>query len=232
MFGFRRTSRQPDPTRYPVGPVRDLAAAGWVDLSTSALGVDYLAVDVETTGLNPRRDHLLAIGWVPVRGGEVVLADAAGHVVRGSDPVAVGESATVHGLTDDRVEAARPLVDVLPELLAALRGHVVLAHHAPIELGFLSRAIEEVWACRWPVTAVDTMALQHAEVVGEHGEVRPGSLRLDDARRHYSLPRYRAHDALTDAIATAELLLAQLAELAHRRGSEPTLGELSPIRRR
>ena len=35
--------------------------------------VGFLVVDVETTGLDPRRDHVLEVGWVPVSGGEVVL---------------------------------------------------------------------------------------------------------------------------------------------------------------
>ena len=42
----------------------------------------------------------------------------------------------------------------------------------------------------------------------------------------------RAHRALSDAVATGELLLAQVAELEHRRGHEPVLADLSPTRRR
>lgn len=224
--------RRLDPARYPTGPVRDLAAEAWPDDTTAASAVEFLALDLETTGLDPARDHVLALGWVPVRAGEVVLAEAREAVVRVPDGVAVGDSAAVHGLTDDALAAARPLTDVLPELLSALRGHVLLAHHAPIELGFVSRAVRDQFDSRWPVTAVDTMALQHQRVVGQHGEVPPGRLRLDEARQEFGLPRYRAHDALTDALATAELLLAQVADLRHRRGEEPTLGDLSPVRRR
>ena len=72
---------------------------------------------------------------------------------------------------------------MLPDLFAALRGHVLLAHHAPIEIGFLERAAREAFDARLPLTAVDTMELQHRLVVGDHGEVRPDRLRLDDARR-------------------------------------------------
>jgi DNA polymerase-3 subunit epsilon len=144
----------------------------------------------------------------------------------------VGESATVHRLTDDAVAEAPTLVGVLPDLLTALQGRVLLAHHAPIELGFLKRAAQQAYDTRLPLTAVDTMALQHQLVLGQHGEIRPGSLRLDDARRHFGLPRYLAHRALIDAVATGELLLAQVAELEHRLGHEPVLADLSPTRRR
>jgi DNA polymerase-3 subunit epsilon len=194
--------------------------------------VEFLAVDLETTGLDPQRDHALALGWLPVTGRQVVLAGAHEVVVRPPPGVDVGASASVHRLTDDAVAGARALVDVLPDLLAALHGRVLLAHHAPIELGFLTRAAQEAYGATLPLTAVDTMALQHQLVLGQHGEIRPGSLRLDDARRHFGLPRYGAHHALTDAVATGELLLAQVAELEHRLGREPVLGDLSPTRRR
>jgi len=41
-------------------------------------------------------------------------------------------------------------------------------------------------------------------------------LRLWGARERFGLPRYRAHDAAVDALACAELYLAQAAELAGR----------------
>lgn len=232
MSGWFRRDRPPDPKRYPAGPVHDLAAATPPPPGTPVSAIEFLAVDLETTGLDPRRDHVLAIGWLPVAARQVVLAGAREAIIRPPPGIDVGASATVHRLTDDAVAGARALGDVLPDLLAALHGRVLLAHHAPIELGFLARAAREAYEATLPLTAVDTMALQHQLVLGHHGEIRPGSLRLDEARRHFGLPRYGAHDALTDAIATGELLLAQLCELEHRLGREPVLGELSPTRRR
>lgn len=224
--------RPPDPSRYPAGPVRDLATAAAARPDTPVDELDLLAVDVETTGLDPRRDQVLEVGWVPVRRGQVVLGEAAQVVVRPPDGTDVGHSATVHGLTDDALASEPLLGEVLPELFAALRGHVLLAHHAPIEIGFLERAARETFDARLPLTAVDTMDLQHRLVVGDHGEVRPDRLRLDDARRQFGLPRYTAHRALTDAIATGELFLAQVAELHHRLRRPVLLRDLSPRRRR
>ena len=192
--------------------------------------VDFLVVDVETTGLDPRRDHVLEVGWVPVTSGEVVLNGVRGTLVRPPSGVVVGESAVLHGLTDDDLGAAPGLADVLAELGAALQGRVLVAHHAPIEIGFLVGALFDGQADGAPLHVVDTMTLQRRLLVGRHGEPPPGALRLDAARRRFGLPRYAAHRAATDAIATAELLLAQVAELGSRLGREPTLADLSPQR--
>ena len=60
----------------------------------------FLAVDVETTGLKPERDQLVSIGWVPVNGRVIDLSGAKYYVFAGAS---VGDSATIHGVTDDDV---------------------------------------------------------------------------------------------------------------------------------
>jgi DNA polymerase-3 subunit epsilon len=224
---FLRRSRGPD--RYPEGPLRALAAAPAPADATPVSRAELLALDVETTGLDPTSDHLLALGWVPVVGRRVMLAEARELRVRPPEGVDVGASATLHRLTDDTVSDAAPLSEALPPLLEALHGRVLLAHHASLEVEFVTAAARTSYGARPPLTAVDTLALQHRLQADEHGEVA-GSLRLDAARRVYGLPRYAAHDALTDAVAAAELFLAQVAELERRLGREVLLRDLSPQR--
>ena len=224
---LRRRPRGPG--HYPAGPLRDLAAAPPPPGTTPVGEVDFLALDLETTGLDPRTDHVLSLGWLPVVGGQVQLASAHEHQVRPPSGVDVGSSATIHRLTDDALAAAAPLPEVLPLLLGALHGRVLLAHHAAVEVGFVGAATESTYGARPPLTVVDTLALEHRLRADVNGEVQ-GSLRLDAARRTHGLPRYSAHHALTDALAAAELLLAQVAELEDRLGRVVLLRDLAPQR--
>ena len=58
-------------------------------------------------------------------------------------------------------------------------------------------------------------------------EPEPGALRLWAARKRRGLPVYRAHEALSDALACAELYLAQRAELEARHpGTTQTLRQV------
>ena len=200
--------RRPKP---PATPVRDL---------------ELLAVDLETTGLDPARHEILSIGVVPVRGDTIELGGARQYAVRPVRPGGVGDSATVHGITDDAAAAAAPIAEVLPGVLAELDGRVLLAHHAAIEVGFLAAAGRRGSLEVPELTVVDTLrlqrrVLQRARPFGHHTE---GELSLASARRHLGLPRYRAHDALTDALACAELYLAQVALLSG--GADLTLRDL------
>lgn len=212
----------------PPGPLADLAAAPLVDRGTPLDEVDLLAVDLETTGLDPARHELLSVGLVPVRGGEVRLGGARHLRVRPRGEV--GESAVVHGLTDDALSSAPPLEEVLPVLLQALTGPrrvVLLAHFAQVETAFLDAACLAVHGTTVPLQAVDTLEVQRRLLGAQHHELRPGTLRLDACRRAHHLPRYRAHDAATDALACAELFLAQSAQLAGRRGRPLVLDDVA-----
>jgi DNA polymerase-3 subunit epsilon len=191
-----------------------------------------LAVDIETTGLDPEKDRVLSIGWVPVDGRAITLAGCRRVLVR--DGGAVGRSATVHGLTDDVLASGVPLEDAVAELLHDLAGRVLLAHYARIETDFLSRACERAWGERLPCVVVDTMVLERRALEGRAHtgrwghEPAAGALRLWAARERRGLPVYRAHEALVDALACAELYLAQCAELAARRpGTTVTLRQVT-----
>lgn len=195
--------------RPPARPARDL---------------ELLAIDLETTGLKPSCHEILSIGMVPLRGLSIDLSGARQLAVRPSSPDGVGQSATVHDITDDVAAAALPLEQALPEVLAALEGRVLLAHHARIEVGFLTRACQASGREVPRLTVIDTVRLQRRVLRRGHppGQVAEEDLALGAARRHLGLPRYRSHEALTDALACAELYLAQVAAL----GEDLTLSQL------
>lgn len=202
----------------PEGPLRALLAQPAPDLDMPLDQLRLLAIDLETTGLDPRKDHLLSVGYVAVDGLAITLGQAGGAVIRAD--VEVGQSAVVHGLTDDDLAAGEDLADVLPRVLEALRGRVMLAHFAGIEQRFLAAACKRLYGHEATFPVVDTFELQRRITTAAFRHVREGALRLDTSRRHFGLPRYKAHEALTDALACAELYLAQVHRLAGDDGVE------------
>lgn len=177
-----------------------------------------LSVDLEMTGLSLRRDRVVAIGWVPVTEGRIELGGARRLLVRhddsgddsGDDP---GDAVVIHGLTHDDLAEGVPLRTALQELDEALAGRALLAHHAPLDVAFLEAAHRSVGEESPPVPVVCTLQLQGRLLRRAGQELHPGSLRLWRARARHGLPAVRAHDALGDALAAAELYLAQVAEL-------------------
>lgn len=192
--------------------------------ATPASELRLLALDIETTGLDPRTDTVLSVGWVPVDGDTIVLS-AARHLVLAAG-TEVGQSAVFHGITDDQVEAGTPVEEAVAAVLAALAGRAMLVHFAAIETQFLSLLCQQMYGAPLVTPVVDTLVL-HDRLVnrGFDDEAKAGELRLFNARKRYGLPRYKAHGALTDAIACAELYLGHVAEVSLEKPQ--TLGTLT-----
>lgn len=174
--------------------------------STPLDDLGLLAVDMETTNLDPRRGKIVSIGWVPVNGGVIDLSGAGYTVVRGAH---VAEDAHVHLLTQEVIDAGEELESAMGQLRKALQGRALLAHFAALEVGFIEAASREVFSERPRLSVVDTFALErrHMERMGTYP--RGEDLRLPRVRSRYGLPRYGNHNALSDALACAELYLAQ-----------------------
>ena len=104
--------------------------------------VEFLAVDMETTGLKPKQHEIVSIGWVPVINNRVQLKDAHYVLIKGVD---VGDSAIIHHLRDSDLEQGCELEEAIEMLTKALRGKALLAHFAPIESAFYSHACKKLW---------------------------------------------------------------------------------------
>lgn len=202
--------------RCPPGPLKSYYRTDTPTLDTPYPRAEFLAVDLETTGLDRHRDEIVSIGFVPVRDGRVRLAEAEHHLVRPTRRVG-DTAAKIHGLLDDRLADAEPLADVLPRLLAALTGRIPIAHHAVVEREFLARACRELYGHTLVVPWICTLALARRRMAMRGAAVTDGALRLGACREVYGLPPHRSHNAVSDALACAELFLAQAAEGSGRR---------------
>lgn len=181
------------------------------DDRTPLADLPLLAVDLETSGLTPEKDRMLAMGFVPVDGDRIELAGARRLILRAED--GPGEAVTIHRLTHDDLADGVPPATALAELREALEGRALLAHHAPFDVAFLRAAYGAVGQEPPSPPVVCTLDLQRRLLVRGGEPLVPGGLRLWRARHRYGFAAVPAHDALSDALACAELYLAQVAEL-------------------
>ena len=186
---------------------------------TACRDARLVALDFETTGLDARQDHILSIGLVGIDALSIRLASAHHYLVNDTGPIPE-RSAVIHGITDDHAAAGQPLQKLLPALLQALAGRVIVVHHAAVEQQFLRAACERLYGVPFVGRFIDTEVLARRRMERSQQPIRAADLRLFNLRRAYQLPRYPAHNALSDALATAELLLL-LAAHADPTGQAP-----------
>ncbi len=190
-------------------PFGEFLTAPVPDGNQSFTASEFVSLDIETTGLDAKTAEILSLGWVVIRDGRVDVSTCESHLVRPDGDV--GDSASVHGLTDTHVGTGQDKGLVFARLLEVLTGRTLVVHHAGLDKAMLDRTCSEAFGCALPIPVVDTLALALARRKRQHHVADNNGLRLADLREEYNLPYYKAHDCLVDAIATAELLIAMVA---------------------
>lgn len=178
----------------PDGRARADALARWV------------VVDVETAGLDPSRDALLAIGGVAVRDGRIDVDDSLELVVR-PDRTSARDNILVHGIGEgaqrDGTDPARACAAFLDWAGDAPRA----AFHAAFDRAVLDRAVRARVGAVPKAEWLDLAALAPV--------LNPGvrATALDDWLAHFAIPVEQRHHACADAFATAMLFLRLLAQV-------------------
>ncbi|WP_077801532.1 TerD family protein [Streptomyces sp. JHA26] len=165
---------------------------------------EWALVDVETSGLVPRRDRVLSVAVVTLGPDGGQTGEFSTLLDPGCDPGPVH----VHGLTRERLRGAPPFEQVAERIGALLEGRVLVAHNAQFDYDFLAHEFARA-GLRLPVARrLCTLALNR--------RVDPPTddLRLGTLAAHYGVPQVRAHDALDDTRVLAGVLRASLREAA------------------
>ena len=211
LLGRRRRRDLPAAARRQVR--RRLA----VDPATAIEQVDYVAFDTELTGLDPKRDSIISIGAVRLRGGRIFPGKSFHRLVQPESELRP-ESVVVHELVHADLEGAARASDVLIDFIGFLADAVLLGHFVHIDLTFVGRAMRRIFGVGWARGAVDTATLHDWLVDNDpafarhHGGISVKKDLFSTATR-YGVDLDRPHDALFDAFVAAQLFQRYLAFL-------------------
>lgn len=178
----------------------------------------YVCIDLETTGLDPKRDKIIEIGAVKVEQGRTV-AEWETFV----NPGRKLEERIVEltGIHDEQLSDAKKISALLPELLAFLGDYTLLGHSVLFDFSFLKKAAVNE-KMKFERQGMDTLKIARKYLAGLE------SRSLGALCRHYGIP-HNAHRALEDARATNELYKKLSEQFL---AEEETLGEKSLFRPR
>lgn len=209
------------------GDLQSFYTQGFEYLSRPLQDIELVSMDIETTGLNAGTDRIVSVGLVHFDLRRIVLGSSKHWLV---DPGELTDSSVVvHGITHSDVSSAPNIEQVLPKVLKELAGRLVVVHYRGMEREFFRRLGFDLWHQPLLFPVLDTFAIECSHVSREQSVVRKllrsplPSLRLPDVRQRYHLPDYENHNALIDAIATAEVFQA----MVQKQGlSDKPLGDL------
>ncbi|UPW20375.1 exonuclease domain-containing protein [Agarivorans sp. TSD2052] len=188
--------------------LRDVLSHPIPQAGTPLAELEFLVFDIETTGLNAAVDNILSVGYVTLKQSVIDLKSAK-HFYVSSQQSVKAETAVINHIVPEMLQDGLAIDEVMNHLFAAMCGKVLVVHGSSVEKQFIERYVRQRYFCeRLPLLWLDTLTLEKSLIANANHQ-KNGDYRLASVRSRYGLPEYNAHSALIDAIATAELFMAQ-----------------------
>lgn len=162
----------------------------------------WVVLDLETSGLDLRRDQLLSIGAVVIEQGAIDLAQQFECTLHRADH-RVSASVLIHGIAPSEIANGVEPAEALLAFMEFLRDSPVLAFHAGFDRHMLARALKETLGLRLQHGFYDVA--HWAPALCPQANIANGG--LDDWTEYFALQVHQRHHASADALVTAELAL-------------------------
>ncbi len=192
---------------------------------------EFVVFDTELTGLNPRKDEIIAIGAVRIRNLRICCGDTFYALIKPRGKLHT-PSTLIHRITPRELLGAKSIVDVLPGFIDFCGGAFLVGHHVSLDLGFVNRACQNYLGGVIRSSSLDTMRLAMAYKASINGPYfnhheKQNSYRLSSLSEEFHLPRFGEHNALQDALQTAYLFIYLVHKMRH--GGAATMNDYLKI---
>lgn len=178
--------------------------------------MNFIAFDLETTGIQPKTDAVVEIGAVRFENGKP--AGTFSTLINPGRPIPP-EASAVNGITDEMVADQPGIETVLTELAEFCGDLPLVAHNAPFDFKFLLAAVEKHRARAPKGIVLDTCALSRV--------IFPGmfNYKLGTLVRHFGFPNGTFHRAEEDSVYCG-LLFARIVEALEKAGQPASVHAL------
>ena len=199
-------------TRPQLTPEQQQRLDAWAALPRAVLGEPVsesrcVVVDVETSGLSLQEDKLISIGAVAMVNGKVSLGDSF-YVVLQQQSASEKGNILLHGIGTSEQLEGEPPADALLDFLEYLGKAPLIAFHVTFDETMIRRAIRDYLGFSfkhpWLDLAYVMPSLNPPLAKKYHA--------LDDWIGHFGIRIDVRHNALADALATAQLFQVALAQ--------------------
>ena len=183
-------------------------AGEWAMLFADPPHDEWVSLDLETTGMDPRSDHILSLAAVPVRAGRVQLSERFERAIRPDRAFGIA-SIRHHRITPDEAAAGMSVTQAVREFLHWLGPRTLLGYHLAFDLDMLAPHARALCGFALPNPRVE-LADEVAAAQRRRTPDAPPNLDFAHIAGHLGVPVIGRHDALGDATTVAICWLALL----------------------
>ncbi len=166
---------------------------------------EIVVFDCETTGLNPKTDHIISIGAVKIKGNRI-LTDEAIHIYINQDKDIDHKSITIHQIRNCDLYGAIPIEEAMERFLYYIGNRPLAGYYLEFDVAMVNKYIKPMYGITLPNRQEEVSAIYYDKKIPTipQGNI---DLRFDTILEDLDLPKLQAHDALNDAIMTALIYL-------------------------
>lgn len=178
----------------------------WSGLLQRPPAGEWVSLDLETTGLDPRRDHILSLAAVPVRNGRVVLSERFERRVRPDRDFDIA-SMRHHRITPDEAADGESVTPVVAAFLQWLGSRALLGYNLRFDLAMLAPHVRGLTGFALPNPRFDLAEAYATRARRARPDVPP-DLDFAHIAGDLGVPVIGRHSALGDATTVALCWLA------------------------
>ena len=184
---------------------------------------EWVALDCETTGLNPRTDEIVSIGAVRIVGERILTSERLELLVRPQKGVRA-DSVRIHRLRSKDLEDGLECREAMHRLLHFIGSRPLVGYYLEFDVAMLNRALAPLLGTGLPQQQVEISGMYYDYKLAQiQYQAHLGSpqidLRFDTLMQDLGLPQRDAHDALNDAVMAA-LAFIKLRRLLHTKDAK------------
>lgn len=169
------------------------------DCKTGAIeDTTFVVFDLETFGLNSHKNEIIEIGAIKLKGTRIV--DTFSSFVNPNKIIPKRISELTH-ITQDMVDNAPTIEDVLPKFLEFTKDAVMVAHNSAFDMGFIRRDAKKYMGIDYKPPIIDTLQMARDLYPDLKG------YNLDRLNKTFKLSLENHHRAIDDAQSTAKLFI-------------------------
>ncbi len=166
---------------------------------------EVVVFDCETTGLNPKKDELISIGAVKIKGNKILTNEAIHIYVQQKKQIS-HESITIHQIRHCDLEDAVPIEEAIEKFLYFIGNRTLAGYFLEFDVAMINKYIKPMYGIALPNRQEEVSAIYYDKKIATipQGHI---DLKFNTILKDLDLPTLQAHDALNDAVMTAMIYL-------------------------
>ena len=166
---------------------------------------EYVCFDCETTGLNPKKDDIVSIGAVIIKGNTIVSSKKFVKFVKPKTKLQA-EAIKIHHIRECDLEDAEDINDVVEEFLNFIGNRTLVGYFLEFDINMINKYLKPMLGIKLPNKALEVSAIYHdykMEIIPQ-GHI---DLRFNTIMDELKIPNFGKHDAFNDALMTSMIFV-------------------------